>query len=84
MRGTQQRMAKAIQKAQSFFYQSSKAEGRSIMNRAQRRAAAKRNKKQEEPQNSEVEQKMALFGKLPDECQQVEMSSDGLDSSEEI
>ena len=36
------------------------------MNRAQRRAAAKRNKKNE---SSEVEEKMALFGKLPDECQ---------------
>ena len=36
------------------------------MNRAQRRAAAKRNKKNDNP---EVEEKMALFGKLPDECQ---------------
>ena len=36
------------------------------MNRAQRRAAAKRNKKNESP---EVQEKMALFGKLPDECQ---------------
>lgn len=36
------------------------------MNRAQRRAAAKLNKQNE---NSEVEEKMALFGKLPDECQ---------------
>ena len=35
------------------------------MNRAQRRAAAKRNKKNE---SSEVDEKMALFGKLPDEC----------------
>ena len=39
------------------------------MNRAQRRAAAKRNKKIEQSQNSEVEEKLALFGKLPDECQ---------------
>ena len=36
------------------------------MNRAQRRAAAKRNKKNDNP---EVEEKMALFGKLPNECQ---------------
>ena len=36
------------------------------MNRAQRRAAAKHNKQNE---NSEVEEKMALFRKLPDECQ---------------
>ena len=35
------------------------------MNRAQRRAAAKRNKKNE---SSEVDEKMALFGKLPNEC----------------
>ena len=38
------------------------------MNRAQRRAAAKRNKKVKKNENSEVEEKMALFGKLPDEC----------------
>ena len=36
------------------------------MNRAQRRAAAKRNKKNENP---ELQEKMTLFGKLPDECQ---------------
>ena len=36
------------------------------MNRAQRRAAAKRNKKNE---SSEVQEKMTLFGKLPNECQ---------------
>jgi ribosomal protein L44E len=37
-----------------------------MMNRAQRRAAAKRNKKNENP---ELQEKMTLFGKLPDECQ---------------
>ena len=36
------------------------------MNRAQRRAAAKRNKRNENP---ELQEKMTLFGKLPDECQ---------------
>ena len=36
------------------------------MNRAQRRAAAKRNKKSENP---ELQEKMTLFGKLPNECQ---------------
>ena len=36
------------------------------MNRAQRRAAAKRNKKSEDP---ELQEKMTLFGKLPNECQ---------------
>ncbi len=35
------------------------------MNRAQRRAAAKKNKKNK---NQEVEEKMSLFGKLEDEC----------------
>ena len=42
------------------------------MNRAQRRAAEKRNLKRRMAnlKTSEVEQeKMALFGKLPDECQ---------------
>jgi ribosomal protein L44E len=37
-----------------------------MMNRAQRRAAAKRKKKNENP---ELQEKMTLFGKLPDECQ---------------
>ena len=37
-----------------------------MMNRAQRRAAAKRNKRNENP---ELQEKMTLFGKLPDECQ---------------
>ena len=35
------------------------------MNRAQRRAAAKRNKKNENP---ELQEKMGLFDKIPDEC----------------
>jgi|TARA_R110002126_G_scaffold224303_1_gene369227 hypothetical protein len=35
------------------------------MNRAQRRASAKKNKKNE---SSEVQEKMAMFGKLEDEC----------------
>ena len=35
------------------------------MNRAQRRAAAKQAKKEGNP---DLEEKMTLFGKLPDEC----------------
>ena len=38
------------------------------MNRAQRRAAAKQEKKNKKNKNPEVEEKMALFGKLEDEC----------------
>lgn len=49
------------------------------MNRAQRRAAAKRNKKNE---NSEVEEKMALFGKLPDECLACQASFDKKDKKQ--
>ena len=49
------------------------------MNRAQRRAAAKRNKKNE---SSEVEEKMALFGKLPDECLACQASFDKKDKSQ--
>ena len=49
------------------------------MNRAQRRAAAKRNKKNE---SSEGEEKMALFGKLPDECLACQASFDKKDKSQ--
>jgi len=49
------------------------------MNRAQRRAAAKRNKKNE---SSEVEEKMALFGKLPDECLACQASFDKKDRNQ--
>ena len=38
------------------------------MNRAQRRAAAKKNKKTNKSDNPEVQEKMALFGKLENEC----------------
>jgi hypothetical protein len=49
------------------------------MNRAQRRAAAKRNKKNE---NSEVEEKMGLFDKLPDECLACQASFDKKDKNQ--
>ena len=49
------------------------------MNRAQRRAAAKRNKKNE---SSEVEEKMALFDKLPAECLVCRASFDKKDKSQ--
>ena len=49
------------------------------MNRAQRRAAAKRNKKNE---SSEVEEKIALFSKLPDECLACQASFDKKDKSQ--
>ena len=52
------------------------------MNRAQRRAAAKRNKKIEQSQNSEVEEKIALFGKLPNECQACLAAFDKKDKSQ--
>jgi hypothetical protein len=38
------------------------------MNRAQRRAAAKQEKKNKKNKNPEVEEKIALFGKLENEC----------------
>ena len=38
------------------------------MNRAQRRAAAKKNKKAKKNETSEVEEKIAMFDKLQDEC----------------
>ena len=49
------------------------------MNRAQRRAAAKLNKKNE---SSEVDEKVALFGKLPDECLVCQASFDKKDKSQ--
>lgn len=49
------------------------------MNRAQRRAAAKRNKKNE---NSELEEKIGLFNKLPDQCLTCQASFDKKDKSQ--
>ena len=49
------------------------------MNRAQRRAAAKRNKKNENP---ELEEKMSLFSKLPDECLACQAPFDKKDKSQ--
>jgi hypothetical protein len=49
------------------------------MNRAQRRAAAKRNKKNENP---ELEEKMGLFNKLPDECLACQAPFDKKDKSQ--
>ena len=51
------------------------------MNRAQRRAAAKRNKKKT-PESSEVEEKMILFDKLPNECLACQASFDKKDKSQ--
>ena len=54
------------------------------MNRAQRRAAAKRNKKLEQSQDSEVQEKMTLFGKIPNECQACLNPFDKTDKSQVV
>tara|TARA_E500000305_G_C3958482_1_gene205847 strand:- start:219 stop:509 length:291 start_codon:yes stop_codon:yes gene_type:complete len=52
------------------------------MNRAQRRAAAKNAKKAKKNENSEVQEKMAMFGKLGDECLVCHASFDKKDKQQ--
>ena len=52
------------------------------MNRAQRRAAAKKNKKAKNNDNSEVQEKMALFGKLQNQCLVCQLPFDKKDKKQ--
>ena len=52
------------------------------MNREQRRAAAKNAKKAKKNNTPEFEEKIALFGKLPDECLVCDKSFDKKDKKQ--
>ena len=52
------------------------------MNRAQRRAAAKQEKKNKKNTNPELQEKMHLFGKLGDECLVCQTSFDKKDKKQ--